>query len=127
MNQGRMTFSQKMDFASQDIFKICVNRYKGNGSDGGEIGTVKEVHQGVDGTGYVLVPMGMIFKNDTYIPIEAVIKRAGTDVFINVPKMVAGKMLWNQPPTNAGVQEKQGQPAAQVDKLYQSFAPTHLV
>lgn len=97
------------------------------GSDGGEIGTVKEVHQGVDGTGYVLVPMGMIFKNDTYIPLEAVIKRAGTDVFINVPKMVAGKMPWNQPPTNASVQEKQGQPAAQVDKLYHSFAPTHLV
>jgi len=30
MNQGRMTFSQIMDFASQDIFKTCVNRYKGN-------------------------------------------------------------------------------------------------
>lgn len=30
MNQGRMTFSQIMDFASQDIFKVCVNRYKGN-------------------------------------------------------------------------------------------------
>lgn len=25
-----MTFSQIMDFASQDIFKVCVNRYKGN-------------------------------------------------------------------------------------------------
>lgn len=30
MNQGRMTFPQIMDFASQDIFKVCVNRYKGN-------------------------------------------------------------------------------------------------
>jgi hypothetical protein len=30
MNQGRMTFTQIMDFASQDIFKVCVNRYKGN-------------------------------------------------------------------------------------------------
>ena len=30
MNKGRMTFSQIMDFASQDIFKVCVNRYKGN-------------------------------------------------------------------------------------------------
>lgn len=30
MNQGRMTFSQIMDFASQDIFKVCVNRYKGS-------------------------------------------------------------------------------------------------
>jgi hypothetical protein len=30
MNQGRMIFSQIMDFASQDIFKVCVNRYNGN-------------------------------------------------------------------------------------------------
>jgi hypothetical protein len=30
MNQGRMTFSQIMDFASQDIFKVCVRRYNGN-------------------------------------------------------------------------------------------------
>lgn len=95
------------------------------GSDGGEIGTVKEVQQSSDGTGYILVPMGLIFKDDTYIPLDAVIKRTGTDVFVNVPKMVAGKMPWSEPPTNDGVKEKQGQPAAQVDKLYQSFAPTH--
>ncbi len=30
MNKGRMTFSQLMDFASQDIFKGCVKRYNGN-------------------------------------------------------------------------------------------------
>jgi hypothetical protein len=30
MNQGRMTFTQIMDFASQDIFKVCVKRYNGN-------------------------------------------------------------------------------------------------
>lgn len=30
MNKGRMVFSQVMDFASQDIFKVCVNRYNGN-------------------------------------------------------------------------------------------------
>jgi IS4 transposase len=30
MNQGRMIFSQLMDFASQDIFKACVHRYNGN-------------------------------------------------------------------------------------------------
>jgi hypothetical protein len=28
MNQGRMAFTQIMDFASQDIFKVCVKRYK---------------------------------------------------------------------------------------------------
>lgn len=30
MNKGRMIFSQIMDFASHDVFKVCVNRYKGN-------------------------------------------------------------------------------------------------
>jgi IS4 transposase len=30
MNKVRMVFSQVMDFASQDIFKVCVTRYKGN-------------------------------------------------------------------------------------------------
>lgn len=30
MNQGRMAFTQIMDFASQDTFKVCVKRYNGN-------------------------------------------------------------------------------------------------
>ena len=30
MNQGRMAFTQIMDFASQDIFKVCVKRYNGS-------------------------------------------------------------------------------------------------
>ena len=30
MNKGRMAFTQIMDFASQDIFKVCVKRYNGN-------------------------------------------------------------------------------------------------
>jgi IS4 transposase len=30
MNKGRMIFSQIMDFASHDIFKVCVKRYNGN-------------------------------------------------------------------------------------------------
>jgi hypothetical protein len=30
MNQGKMVFAQVMSFASQDIFKIIVARYKGN-------------------------------------------------------------------------------------------------
>ncbi len=95
------------------------------GSDGGELGSVKEVRQPCSNCeGYILVPMGMIFKEDTYIPLDAVIKRTGTDVFINLPKIVAGKMPWSEPPTLATVKQKQGQAAAQVDKLYQSYAPT---
>lgn len=30
MNQGKMIFSQIMDFANQDIFKNIVKQYKGN-------------------------------------------------------------------------------------------------
>jgi IS4 transposase len=30
MNQGKMVFAQLMDFASHDVFKWCVKRYKGN-------------------------------------------------------------------------------------------------
>lgn len=30
MNQGKMVFSQLMEFASDDIFKRCVERYNGN-------------------------------------------------------------------------------------------------
>ena len=30
MNEGKMVFSQLMDFASDDIFKRCVQRYNGN-------------------------------------------------------------------------------------------------
>ena len=30
MNHGRMAFAQIMDFASQDLFKVCVKRYDGN-------------------------------------------------------------------------------------------------
>ena len=92
------------------------------GSDGGEIGTVKEVMQS-ESEGYILVPMGLIFKTDTYIPLDAVLKISGTDVIINVPKMVADKMPWTEPPSKAGLKEKQGQPAAQVNKLYNSYAP----
>ncbi len=37
---------------------------------------------------------GLIFKTDTYIPMDAVAKRIGTDVFINIPKLVVGTMPW---------------------------------
>ena len=34
-------------------------------------------------------------------------------------------MPWTEPPTNATRKEKQGQSAAQVDKLYNSYAPSN--
>ncbi len=95
------------------------------GSDHGEIGTVEEVVDATEETeAYLLVPRGLIFEKDTFIPLDAVVKRAGTQVFINVPKLVVGKMPWSQPPTPADRQAKLGPSDSQVDKLYGSRSPS---
>jgi nicotinamidase-related amidase len=95
------------------------------GSDRGEIGTIKKVVGATQETeGYLLVPSGLIFKTDTYIPLDAVTKRAGTDVFINIPKLLVGEMPWGEPPSPADRQAKHGPPTADVDKLYGSRSPS---
>jgi len=95
------------------------------GSDHGEIGTVDEVVKATEeAEGYLLVPRGLIFRSDTYIPLDAVAKRSGTDVFINIPKLVVGTMPWGEPPSRADRRAKQGPRATEVDKLYGSRAPS---
>jgi ureidoacrylate peracid hydrolase len=95
------------------------------GSDHMEIGKVDKV---VPATGdveaHLLVPRGLIFSKDTFIPLDAVVRRSGTDVFVNVPRLVVGKMHWGAPPDRAGRREKYGPPAGSVEKLYGSRAPT---
>lgn len=95
------------------------------GSDHGEIGTVEEiVKRNNDVEGYLLVPRGTIFKTDTYIPMDAVVKRSGTEVFVNIPKIVVDKMPWSEPPTSRSLREKQGPSAQDVDRLYGSQSPS---
>ncbi len=95
------------------------------GSDHGEIGRVDKVALATAETeGYLLVPRGLIFKTDTYIPLDAVVKRSGADVFINIPKLVVGTMPWGEPPSRADRRAKQGPRAAEVDKLYGSRSPS---
>lgn len=95
------------------------------GSDNAEIGTVKEViGSSDDSEGYLLVPRGLIFEKDTFIPSETVVKRAGNKVFINVPKLIVGKMPWDEPPSRARRAEKLGPPADEVDRLYGSRSPS---
>lgn len=95
------------------------------GSDHGEIGTVEEVVAPSDETeGYLLVPRGLIFEKDTFIPIDAVVKRAGNQVFINVPKLIVGKMPWGEPPSHKERSSKLGPRAEQVDHLYGSRSPS---
>lgn len=97
------------------------------GSDNGDIGTVKEVVKGGANTeGYILVPRGLIFKTDTYIPLDAVTKRSGKEVFINIPKLVVGKMPWKEAPTTKDRAAKQGPRTADVKNLYRSRTASSL-
>ncbi|WP_426059037.1 isochorismatase family protein [Hymenobacter sp. B1770] len=97
------------------------------GSDHLEIGTIGHVVAGDDDTeGHLHVSSGLIFHTDTYIPLDAVAKRSGTDVFINVPKIVVGTMPWSQPPTPAGRRAKSGPPAQEAGALYGSRSPSAL-
>jgi len=95
------------------------------GSDYLEIGRVKEV---VDATAsheaYMLVPRGKLFETDTFIPLDAVTKRAGDVVFVNVPRIVMRKMPWGHPPTRLERAERLGPPARDVINLYGVHAPT---
>ena len=77
------------------------------GSDRLKIGAVEEVVEGDAGTpGYMVVPRGLVFERETFIPLDAVVKVLDGQVFINVPRLFVGKMPWDEPPTSATQQEK---------------------
>jgi ureidoacrylate peracid hydrolase len=98
-----------------------------HGSDRGRIGTVEAVVPAEgDVPGYLSVPRGLLDK-DTYIPLDAVMHRAEDRVYVNVPKLVVGKMPWSDPPTAADARAKLGAPAAEVPALYRSRGPTGVV
>lgn len=93
-------------------------------SDQLELGKILEVVQdGPDTPGYVLVQRG-IFTADTYVPRDAVVKVCEGKPFVNIPKLVAGKMPWNEAPTAGTRMEKLGPVADTVVYLYGSIAPT---
>ena len=88
------------------------------GSDRGKIGTVEEiVDRGPTEAGYMLVKRGVILERDTYIPIA---KRAGTTVFVNVPRLLVSKMPWDEPSPIEDARPKLGPARLDVDKLYRS-------
>lgn len=98
-----------------------------HGSDGSEIGEIKEVVEATaDHLSYMVVPRGIIFEKDTYIPLDAVVRQAGDKVFINLPKMVVSKMPWGEPPTFASQQDKYGPTEAEAGKLYVSRNPVSM-
>ena len=95
------------------------------GSDHGEIGEVKDVVQPSSETaGYLLVPRGVVFESDTYIPLDAVVKKVGRDIFVNIPKLIVGKMPWGAPPSTAEQEAKRGPRAGEIERLYRSRNPS---
>ncbi len=95
------------------------------GSDRGKIGSVQEVVPAADDRpAFMVVPRGLVFDTDTFIPLDAITHRAGNRVFINVPKLVIGKLPWTERPTFDAMQAKLGLPTDQVGMLYRSHAPS---
>lgn len=95
------------------------------GSDRGKIGTVEEVVPASAGSpSYMVVPRGLVFETDTFIPLDAVTHRAEDRVYINVPKLVIAKLPWRERPTAQALLAQQGPPADQVGKLYRSHSPS---
>ena len=95
------------------------------GSDRGKIGTVEEVVQSDEGApGYVVVPRGLVFSSETYIPLDAITHRSGNHVYVNIPKLIIGKLPWDKPPTIESHRSKSGPRSADVTALYRSYRPT---
>lgn len=91
------------------------------GSDRGKIGTVTEVRtDSGSGISYMTVSAGLLGTGKLYIPVEAVVQRSGSEVFVNIPKLVAEKMPWHEPPTLQSYRDKLGPAATQVGALYGS-------
>ncbi len=95
------------------------------GSDHLKIGTVEEVVEArADLPGYIVVPRGIVFERETFIPLDAITKVGDGVVFVNVPRLFVAKMPWDEPPTTATRREKLGPRREQVTELYGSRSPS---
>lgn len=94
------------------------------GSDHMKIGEVKEVLDSNNEREACLLVEKGIFNTDLFVPLDAVVKRSKEEIYINVPKLVVGKMPWGAPPTKETQTEKEGQNSAFIEKLYRSRSPS---
>ena len=95
------------------------------GSDRLTVGIVEDVVEGDPHTpGYLVVPRGLVFERETFIPLDAVVKVGDGEVVVNVPRLFVGNMPWDEPPTGPSRQEKLGPRAEQVANLYGSLSPS---
>ena len=95
------------------------------GSDHGEIGEIKEVVEPAeDVVAHLVVARGAVFERETYIPLDAIVRKVGRDVFVNIPKLVVPKMPWDAPPSAGDEKAKRGPRAPVVERLYRSRNPS---
>lgn len=95
------------------------------GSDDGEFGTVERVVPADGETEqHFVVPRGLIFTEDLFIPFDAVTKRMGRVVYVNVPKLVLSAMPWKEPPRRRDRTAKEGPSSKQIAQLYASRSAT---
>lgn len=107
--------------SAHDVVRVGDTVY---GSDRGKIGEVEEIIPARDGApACALVPRGLLDK-DTFIPLDAVTHRTGEAVFVNIPKLVVGKMPWGEAPTAQSTTAKLGPAAHEAGALYRSHGPT---
>jgi hypothetical protein len=93
-------------------------------SDQMKIGSIDEVSvEEGEVPGHVLVRRG-IFNRDTYIPLDAVVKVAEGKAFVNIPKLVIGKMPWDEPPSAEMRRRKIGPQEDEVKHLYGYVDPS---
>ncbi|MBA2403285.1 MAG: isochorismatase family protein [Bdellovibrionales bacterium] len=117
-------FLEALDNASVSDLQIKAGE-KVYGSDNMEIGEISEFVQAKENhETYLLIKKGIIFTNDIFIPMDAVVKKTGSRVLINVPKLVVPKMPWNEAPTREIRLDKQGEPASSISKMYRSQSPS---
>jgi ureidoacrylate peracid hydrolase len=95
------------------------------GSDHMEIGEISDVvAESEEHEAYLLIKKGIVFTKDLYIPMDTVVKRLDSKVYINIPKLVVSKMPWDEIPTREIRGRKQGPALNNVDKLYNSRSPS---
>jgi nicotinamidase-related amidase len=111
-----------LNSASRDFYPQPGDKVRG--SDRGEIGTVKSVVDGVADPAAHIVVEGGLLRRDHNIPLDTVVNRVGKEVFINAPNLVIGDMPWQEAPGVRTQAEKNGSPAASIDRLYRSRNPT---
>jgi ureidoacrylate peracid hydrolase len=94
------------------------------GSDHGNVGKVVGFFAEDDQIApHVKVDTGVL-DSDLYIPLDAVTHRGEGEIYINIPKLVASKMPWKEPPTREDQALKMGPPSAEVSTLYRSVSPS---